>query len=137
MSIRHPRSRPRPSTRFRSVSRSGSRRGSGDVRAMTPPFPGLAGAAATADLAAIGAFVADAGPAASHALLAHVADRAVARGLGSSASGILTDPTAPDVVRNRAYAVVSTRLAASAPASGESGEVAQAEVATSAPPAAA
>ncbi len=112
MSIRNPRPRPRPSTRFRSLSRSGSRTDSGTVRLRRPPFPGLIGAAAAADLSAIGAFVADAGPAASHALLAHVADRAVASGYRSSAVDVLADPTAPDVVRNRAYGVVSTHLAA-------------------------
>ncbi len=67
------------------------------------------------DLAAMGARIAEAGPAASPALLAEVASRARAQGMRSNAVGLLTDHAAPDVVRTRAFAVVSSDLAATAP----------------------
>ena len=81
------------------------------------PLPAAAAAhAAHADLAAMGAAIATAGPSASHALLAHVADHARARGVASSAVGLLDDPTVPDVVRTRAFSVVATRLGEASPA---------------------
>jgi hypothetical protein len=59
----------------------------------------------------MGARIAEAGPAASPALLAEVARRARAHGMTSPAVGVLTDTRAPDVARTRAFAVVTTGLA--------------------------
>jgi hypothetical protein len=85
-------------------------------RPLVRSVPLPAAAAAHADLAAMGAAIATAGPSASHALLAHVADHARARGVASSAVGLLDDPTVPDVVRTRAFSVVATRLGEASPA---------------------
>jgi hypothetical protein len=96
----------------------GQRRPRPLVRSVPLPAPAAAHAAhaAHADLAAMGAAIATAGPSASHALLAHVADHARARGVASSAVGLLDDPTVPDVVRTRAFSVVATRLGEASPA---------------------
>jgi hypothetical protein len=84
------------------------------------PLPAeAAGRGAHADLAAMGAAIATAGPSASHALLAHVADHARASGVASSAVGLLDDPTVPDVVRTRAFSVVATRLGEASPAAAD------------------
>jgi hypothetical protein len=116
----------RPTTRFtaRLLARIGrrptpDRSGRSGLRRPRPllataPLP--PGAAVHADLAAMGAAIATAGPSASHALLAHVADHARVRGVASSAVGLLDDPAVPDVVRTRAFAVVATRLGEASPA---------------------
>jgi hypothetical protein len=91
--------------------RTGPRR----PRPLVPATPGPSGPAVHADLAAIGAAIATAGPSASHALLAHVADHARVRGVASSAVGLLDDPAVPDVVRMRAFSVVATRLGEASP----------------------
>jgi hypothetical protein len=81
-----------------------------------PPLgPYRHGSAYRDDLAAMGARIAEVGPAGSPALLAEVALRARVHGMSSPALGVLTDPAAPDVARIRAFAVVSTHLAATRP----------------------
>lgn len=116
----------RPTTRFtaRLLARIGcrpapDRPGRPGLRRPRPLGPTAAlppGGAVHADLAAMGAAIATAGPSASHALLARVADQARVRGVASSAVGLLDDAAVPDVVRMRAFSVVATRLGEASPA---------------------
>ena len=129
MTTAHP--APRPDAH--SVDRRRFRLRRPRLRPLAPPPPAPPRATGPFDLGAIAARVAEAGPAASHSLLIHVADHARARGVGSAAAGVLADPTAPDVVRTRAFGVVSARLAGSVEADAR----ADADTAASTPPAAA
>lgn len=135
MTTAHP--APRTQANAHSVDRRRFRLLRPRLRPLKPPPPAPPRVTGPFDLGAIAARVAEAGPAASHALLVHVADHARARGVGSTVAGVLADPTAPDVVRTRALGVVSARLAGSDRADGRAESRADADSVASAPPVAA
>jgi hypothetical protein len=108
----------RPGLLARLLRRRRARRRRVPVPPLGPYRPSTSG---SLDLAAMGARIAEAGPAASPALLAEVARRARVHGMTSPAIGVLTDTTAPDVARTRAFAVVTAGLATTSPATSRPG----------------
>ena len=70
----------------------------------------------TIDIDQLAWVVAADGPDAHHGALVALARRARSAGIAGVAAGVLADPTAPAVARQRALGVVATELAATATA---------------------